>query len=105
MENSERIKYFKPENFGGRLAGHKNYKNYKWDIVYFDKENNEMKSGKFCTINDLNEKLGLNLTTCIVNRLITMKKVDTSKRNKENSFLSRFGHIKLSKIKIPVDSE
>ena len=99
----ELIKYHKPEGFTGRGFGHKNYKNYKWDIVYFDKEKNEMKTGKYVSINDLNEKLGLNLTNDIVWRLTTLKKVDVNKRNKENSFLSRYGHIKLTKINIPVN--
>jgi len=99
----ELIKYHKPEGFAGRGFGNKNYKTYKWDIIYFDKEKNEMKSGKFVSINQLNEKLGLTLTNDIVWRLTTLKKVDTLKRNKENSFLSRYGHIKLTKINIPVE--
>ena len=99
MENK---RYSKPEGFEGRGKGSTNYKTFKWDIIFFDKEKNEMRTGKFPTIRALNEALGLNLTTDIVWRLTTLNKVDTSRRNKENSFLARFAHIKLTKINIPV---
>ena len=105
MENSEdsvKIKYYKPSGFKGRGFGSTNYKTYKWEIVYFDKVNNEIKSGKYLSINDINQNTGLKLTNDLVWRLTTLNKVDTSKRNKENSFLSRYGHIKLTKIKEPV---
>ena len=105
MENPERIRYYKPEGFKGRGEGAKNYKTYKWDIIYFDKVNNELKSGRYVSINELNDNLGLKLTTDIVWRLTTLKKVDTLKRNKENSFLSRYGHIKITKINIPVNPD
>jgi hypothetical protein len=99
----EKIKYSKPAGFVGRGKGATNYKVYKWEIIYYDKENNEMKSGRYVSINDMNEKLGLNLTNDIVWRLTTLKKVDLKKRNKENSFLARYGHIKITKINIPVE--
>ncbi len=63
-----------------------------------DKDTNEMKQGKFSTIKQLNEEMGLTLTNDLVWRLTTGNRVDTNKRNKDNSFLSRYGHIKLTKI-------
>jgi hypothetical protein len=94
----EKIKYAKPDGFKGRGFGNRTYKVYKWDVVIFDKINNKFITGKFCTVKDLNEKLNLQLSTDIVWRLSTMKKVDLNKRNKENSFLARYGHIKITKI-------
>jgi len=94
-------KYAKPEGFKGRGKGTTNYKKYKWCIVIFDKETQEIKTGKFSTIKELNEKLGLNLSNDLVWRMTTGNRVDTTKRNKENSFLSRYGHIKLEKIDEP----
>jgi hypothetical protein len=91
-------KYAKPEGFKGRGKGTTNYKKYKWSIIIFDKETNEMKQGKYSTIKEINESLGLTLSNDLVWRLTTGNRVDTSKRNKDNSFLSRYGHIKLEKI-------
>jgi hypothetical protein len=81
-----------------RTEGTSNYKKNKWEIIFFDKDTNEMKQGKFSTIKALNEGLGLSLTNDLVWRLTTLNRVDTTKRNKDNSFLSRYGHIKLTKI-------
>jgi hypothetical protein len=106
MENESevvKVKYAKPKGFAGRGFGNKTTKIYKWDITLFDKENNEFKSGKFCTIRDINEKMNLKLTTDIIWRLTTLSRVDTNKRNKENSFLARFGHIKITKIREPIN--
>lgn len=96
--SAEQKKYAKPEGFRGRGKGNTNYKKYKWEVVVFDKETNTMKSGKYSTLKDLNEGLGLSLTGDVVWRLITGERVDTTQRNKTNSFLSRYGHIKLTKI-------
>ena len=91
-------RYAKPEGFKGRGKGTTNYKKNKWSIIMFDKETNEMKQGKYSTIKELNEDFNLNLSNDIVWRLTTGNRVDTAKRNKDNSFLSRYGHIKLEKI-------
>lgn len=96
--SQEVMKYAKPEGFKGRGKGTTNYKKNKWEIVFFDKDTNEMKQGKFSTIKEINKGLGLSLTNDLVWRLTTGNRVDTSKRNKDNSFLSRYGHIKLTKI-------
>ena len=96
--SSEPKKYQKPEGFKGRGEGNGNWKKYKWSVIVFDKETNGFKTGKFSSLNEINEKMGLNLTLDISWRLRTLRRVDTEKRNKENSFLARYGHIKLEKI-------
>lgn len=98
MSSVEIKKYAKPEGFKGRGEGNGNYKKFKWSITLFDKESNSFKEGKYTTIKDMNEGMGLKLTGDIVWRLTTGKRVDTTKRNKDNSFISRYGHIKLVKI-------
>ena len=94
-------KYHKPEGFPGRGFGSKSYNRLKWQIVIFDKENLEMRSGKFCTVKELNESMGLNLTPEFIWRLTTKKRVDEQRRNGLNSFLSRYAHIKIDKINEP----
>ena len=42
--------------------------------------------------------MNLKLSGDVVWRLITGKRVDTNKRNKDNSFIARYGHIQLKKI-------
>lgn len=96
MENSKVVR-----NPKGRGKGAKNISTLKWDITVYDKETNTMRSGKFCTINQANEVLGTKLTTDNVWRLMTHNRVDESKRNKENSFLSRYGNISIRKINEP----
>ena len=91
-------KYSKPEGFKGRGEGNGNWKKYKWSVIMFDKETNEIKTGKFVSLDELNTVMGLNLSVDTSWRLRTLKRVDTLKRNKENSFLSKYGHIKLEKI-------
>lgn len=88
----------------GRGVGTSNYKKNKWEIVYFNKEINELRTGKFSTIKQLNEEMGLSLTNDVVWRMTTGKRVDTSKRNKDNSFLNRYAHIKLTKIDEPKEN-
>ena len=96
--SAEVKKYAKPEGFQGRGRGNGNYKKYKWSITMFDKETNTFKKGKFSTIKDMNEGMSLALTGDIVWRLTTGNRVDTSQRNKDNSFLSRYGNISIEKI-------
>jgi hypothetical protein len=95
MENK---KYSKPEGFCGRGKGNKNYKKNKWSVIVFDKETNTFKEGRYPTIEKVNEDLDLKLTGDIVWRLVTGNKVDTKQRNGKNSFLNRYGHIKILKI-------
>jgi hypothetical protein len=96
--NTEAKKYQKPEGFKGRGEGNTNWKKYKWSIIMFDKETNEFRTGKFVSLDELNKEMGLTLSLDTSWRLRTLKRVDVNKRNKENSFLGRYGHIKLEKI-------
>ena len=95
---TETKKYQKPEGFKGRGEGNGNWKKYKWSVIVFDKETNAFKTGKFVSLTELNKEMGLSLTVDTSWRLRTLKRVDTEKRNKDNSFLARYGHIKLEKI-------
>ena len=88
------MRYSKPEGFTGRGEGSTNWRMYKWEVSL-----NGEYQGKYVSINDVNDNLGLNLNCEKVWRLTTGKKVDASKRNKENSFLARYGHIDIKKIK------
>lgn len=98
MENPQPKKYFKPEGFQGRGVGSSNWKKLKWEVIMFDKATNTFKGGKYGTVKELNQSLGLNLSGDTVWRLITKSRVDETQRNKENSFLGRYGHIKINKI-------
>jgi hypothetical protein len=89
----------------GRRTGKTNYKNYKWEVLMFDKDTNTFKQGKYLSIKDLNASLGLTLTTDHIWRMTTGKRVDTSKKLKDNSFLVKYGHIKITKIKEAVNPE
>ena len=93
-------KWAKPEGFSGRGKGKRSFKTNKWEIAFYDGE--KIKTGKYPTIDQMNEGCGLNLTNDIVWRLTTGKRVDTKKRNGANSFLTRWGHIKITKIVEPI---
>ena len=91
-------KYAKPEGWIGKKSGDTSWKKLKWSVIMYDKSSGEMKSGKFSSIKELNEAFKLELNNDIVYRLRTLKRVDTSKKHKDNSFLGRYGHIKIDKI-------
>jgi hypothetical protein len=82
----------------GRPKGVSNQSYYKWSVVMFDKETNKFKEGKYISVKDINESLGLNLNSDYVRRIMTHYRADPNMRNKENSFLARYGHIKINKI-------
>ena len=88
----------KSTNYKGKPKGVVNVKNLKWKITIFNKETNEFKEGKFTTISALNEGMDLNLNSDYVKRIMTKYRADVTRRNGENSFLSRYGHIKIEKI-------
>jgi hypothetical protein len=94
-------KWAKPEGFKGRTIGTTTYKKYKWSVVMYDKETEQLKSGKFSTVKELNEEWGLKLSGDHIWRLMTHSRVDENKRNGPNSFLARYGHIKIEKIDEP----
>ncbi len=82
----------------GRPAGSTTSKVYRWEVRIFDKETNTFKEGKCCSVKDINEKFALNLNNDYVKRIMTKYRADMSMRNKENSFLARYGHIQINKI-------
>lgn len=81
-----------------RTKGSVNSKKYKWSVLMFDKDTGEFKQGKYSSINEMNNDLGTNISNDLAWRIITKNKVDTSKKFKDNSFLSKYQHIKLEKI-------
>ena len=92
------ISTIKEKNYKGKIAGCENNKMYHWHIVMFDNNINQMREGKYTTIKKLNEDLGLKLNGDYVKRIMTHYRADESMRNKENSFLARWGHIKINRI-------
>lgn len=89
-------------NKGGRPKGSGNKKHYNWNVVMFDKNTNTFRKGKYISVNDINKDLGLNLNSDYVRRIMTKYRADLTQKNKENSFLSRWGHISIEKIKEPI---
>lgn len=57
-----------------------------------------MKVGKFSSIKELNDEWGMKLNSDYVKRIMTRYRADENMRNKENSFLARYGHINIEKI-------
>ena len=68
----------------------------------FDKETNQLKEGKFCSIPHLNEEWDLKLNSDYVRRIMTGYRADKTQRWGKNSFLQRYGHIRINKINEPV---
>ena len=91
-------RYAKPEGFQGRGKGKGNYKRLKWEVIMYT--DGEFKMGKFSSIPELNDAWNLSLNSCIVQRLLTHKRVDENK-TRNNSFLEKYQHIKLTKINEP----
>ena len=88
----------KMDDLRGRKAGSRNQKTYHWEVCVFDKETNTFKEGKFCSIKELNEKFNLSLNSDYVRRIMTNYRADLTQRNKQNSFIQRWGHIKIKRI-------
>ena len=86
----------------GRPTGSTNRKNYKWKVVIFDDSTRTFKEGKYTTVNHINEELNLKLNADYVRRIMTKYRADPTMKNKENSFLARWGHIQIEKINEPV---
>ena len=86
----------------GRAVGRGTYKVYKWEVTMFDKETNQLKQGKFCSLAHLHKEWDLKLTCDLAHRLTTNYRVDTTGKRGQNSFLQKYGHIKLQKICEPV---
>lgn len=87
----------------GRPKGTPNKKTYKWKVVIFDNSTKSFKEGKYYSVPHINQELNLNLNADYVRRIMTKYRADTKMRNKENSFLARYGHIQIEKIYEPVN--
>lgn len=90
------------KNKGGRPKGSGNKKHYNWNVILFDKDTNTFKKGKYISVNDINADLGLKLNSDYVRRIMTKYRVDTEQKFRNNSFLARYGHISIEKIKEPI---
>ena len=90
-------RYAKPEGFKGR-GNVKTYKKYKWSITMYDKETGEMRSGKFCSKEQMIQEMNLNISLDHIYRIYSGCKVDINRTKKDSSFLSKYGNIKIEKI-------
>ena len=95
MEEVKR--YAKPEGFKGR-GNSKNYKKDKWSCIVYDKDTGTIKEGSFATKEKLIEGMDLNITADTVYRIATGHRVDSDKKKKDSSFVSKYGHIKITKV-------
>ena len=103
MAQSDEKELDKRKSNPGRRTGRRNYKVYKWLVTIYSKDTYQVRQGKFCSISHINEEWDLKLTNDIVHRIQTRYRADLSMRNGKNSFLQRWGHIKLEKIHEPAD--
>ena len=90
------------EKKAGRPKGTPNNKTYRWKVMLFDNSTKTFKEGKYTSVNNINQELNLNLNSDYVRRIMTKYRADPNMRNKENSFLARYGHIQIEKICEPV---
>jgi len=88
----------------GRPKGTPNNKTYKWKVTLFDNSTKTFKEGKYTSVPHINQELNLNLNSDYVRRIMTKYRADPNMRNKENSFLARYGHIQIEKIYEPIKS-
>lgn len=90
----------------GRPKGSANIKAYKWKVTLFDNETKSFKEGKYISVGDINKDRNLNLEKPLnsdyVKRIMTKYRADPNMRNKQNSFLARWGHIQIEKIYEPI---
>jgi hypothetical protein len=69
----------------------------------FDTTKNQMITGRYTTREHANRELGLNLSLQTFWRLRHYKP-DETHRLKDNSFLKKFGHIKVKEIDEPIEN-
>jgi hypothetical protein len=90
-------------NNPGRQPGSRNYKTYKYLITIYDKETNQLKIGKFFCLRHINEELKLSLSGEMLHRMHTHYRIDQSMTKGKNSFLAKYGHIKVERINEKVE--
>lgn len=103
MTETEPVTKIDRRKNNGREVGRSTYKVYKWEVTMFDKETNQLKQGKFCSLAHINREWDLKLTCDLAHRLTTNYRVDTSGKMGKYSFVQKYGHIKLKKICEPVE--
>lgn len=95
------------EKKAGRPKGSGNNKTYKWKVILFDNSTKSFKEGKYYSVPHINQELkhilDKPLNSDYVKRIMTKYRADPNMRNKENSFLARYGHIQIEKIYEPVN--
>lgn len=96
--NCEFSKLDRRHNNPGRQKGSRNYNTYRYNITIYDKETNQIKSGKFFCLNHINEELNLSLSGEMLHRLHTHYRIDPTMKRGKNSFLAKYGHIKVERI-------
>ena len=104
-EKKKRKPYIVSRNPEGRPAGSPNCSRLRWEVIIFDKETNTFRQGKFCTVKQLNEAMGLKLNTDYCSRLLhrdPAHRVDPTMSKGPRSFLAKYGHISLKKIDEPI---
>jgi len=87
----------------GRKKGTFTCSHNRWKITMFDKSTNKMITGKFTSINAINEAYNMKLNSDYVMRIMTHYRVSENSRLKEKSFMSKWGHIQIEKIKEPIE--
>jgi len=97
IENSL-LEKVKTKSHAGRPKGRPNDKCYRWKVIIFNNDTKTFKEGKYTSVPDINKQLNLNLNSDYVRRIMTKYRADPTMRNKENSFLARYGHIQIEKI-------
>tara|TARA_R110002012_G_scaffold31010_3_gene93554 strand:- start:464 stop:742 length:279 start_codon:yes stop_codon:yes gene_type:complete len=85
----------------GRPKGSVDCKYYRWLIVICDKNTgNIIDCNKYFTIADFNNKNDdIYLTGDYVKKIMTNDRVDTTGKLGKDSFVAKYGHIKIQKIK------
>jgi len=83
----------------GRKEGWVNTKYYVWKVTVFNRTTNTFSTGKYTSVANINEVLGTSFNSDHVRRIRTKYRADLSQRNKNNSFLARYGHYNIEKIK------
>ena len=83
----------------GRKKGSKNYKTYKYYVTIYNKETNQLQSGKYFCLKHINEELNLSLSGEMLHRMHTHYRIDPHMKKGQNSFLAKYGHIKVERIR------
>lgn len=94
----------KPKDPRGRKKGTFVCSHNRWKITFFDKKTNQIITGKFTSINAINQAYGMKLNGDYVMRIMTHYRVseNNNRLQNENSFMAKWGHIQIEKIHEPI---